>query len=155
MTNKNHYSKKIARVSMAKNLGRMVISLDGLLPILSHDTLIMWPCDTRFTYRKRFSMQTLNLSPTYFNLLGKIVLQNEPSKLRGIMMNLDYHANQKMQNISKRTKTMLVFLFFQKHLYQMIKITESNKGAPSFVFSIILLENHIYLSFQKFEEISL
>ena len=73
MTNKNHYSKKIARVSMAKNLGRMVISLDGLLPILSHDTLIMWPCDTRFTYRKRFSMQTLNLSPTYFNLLGKIV----------------------------------------------------------------------------------
>ena len=127
MTNKNHYSKKIARVSMAKNLGRMVISLDGLLPILSHDTLIMWPCDTRFTYRKRFSMQTLNLSPTYFNLLGKIVLQNEPSKLRGIMMNLDYHANQKMQNISKRTKTMLVFLFSRNIFIKWSKSLKATK----------------------------
>ena len=35
MANKNHY------ISIATKLGRMMASLDGLLPIISHDPLIM------------------------------------------------------------------------------------------------------------------
>ena len=30
---------------MATKLGRMIASLDGLLPIMSHDPLIKWPCE--------------------------------------------------------------------------------------------------------------
>ena len=30
---------------MATKLGRMIASLDGLLPIMSHDPLITWPCE--------------------------------------------------------------------------------------------------------------
>ena len=37
----------IRRVSMANKLGRMITSLDGLLPIMSHDPLITWPCEIR------------------------------------------------------------------------------------------------------------
>ena len=37
----------IRRVSMANKLGRMIASLDGLLPIMSHDPLITWPCEIR------------------------------------------------------------------------------------------------------------
>ena len=32
---------------MATKLGRMIASLDGLLPIMSHDPLITWPCEIR------------------------------------------------------------------------------------------------------------
>ena len=64
VANKNHHIS-IARVSMASKLGRMIASLDGLLPTMWDDPLItmaLW--DTRFTYRRRFSTQTLKLSPT-------------------------------------------------------------------------------------------
>ena len=37
----------ITRVSMATKLGRMIASLNGLLPIMSHDPLITWPCKIR------------------------------------------------------------------------------------------------------------
>ena len=37
----------IRRVSMANKLGRMIASLDDLLPIMSHDPLITWPCEIR------------------------------------------------------------------------------------------------------------
>ena len=30
---------------MATKLGRMIYFLDGILPIMSHDPLITWPCD--------------------------------------------------------------------------------------------------------------
>ena len=30
---------------MATKLGRMIASLDGLLPIMSHEPLITWPCE--------------------------------------------------------------------------------------------------------------
>ena len=46
VANKNHYIS-ITRVSMATKLGRMIASLDGLLPIMSHDPLITWPCEIR------------------------------------------------------------------------------------------------------------
>ena len=32
---------------MATKIGRMIAFLDGLLPIMSHDTLITWPCEIR------------------------------------------------------------------------------------------------------------
>ena len=44
VANKNHHIS-ITRVSMATKLGRMIASLDGLLPIMSHDPLITWPCE--------------------------------------------------------------------------------------------------------------
>ena len=46
MANKNHHIS-ITRVSMATKLGRMIASFDGLLPIMSHDLLITWPCEIR------------------------------------------------------------------------------------------------------------
>ena len=55
----------IARVSMATKLGKMITSLDGLLPIMSHDPLITWPCEIRGSLtgggstRKRLSRQQL------------------------------------------------------------------------------------------------
>ena len=55
----------ITRVPMANKLGRKVTSLDGLLPIMPNEPLdhvTLW--DTKFTYRMRFSMQTLKLSLT-------------------------------------------------------------------------------------------
>ena len=32
---------------MADKLARMMTLLDGLLPIMSHDPLISWPCEIR------------------------------------------------------------------------------------------------------------
>ena len=32
---------------MATKLGKMLTSLDGILPIMSHDPLISWPCEIR------------------------------------------------------------------------------------------------------------
>ena len=50
---------------MATKLGRMIASLDGLLPIMSHDPLITWPCEIRGSLieegsaRKRLSRHRL------------------------------------------------------------------------------------------------
>ena len=50
---------------MVTKLGRMIASLDGLPPIMSHDPLITWPCETRGkltgggSARKRLSRQRL------------------------------------------------------------------------------------------------
>ena len=50
---------------MATKLGRMIASLDGLLPIMSHDSLITWPCEIRGSLtggrsaRKRLSRHRL------------------------------------------------------------------------------------------------
>ena len=46
VANKNRHIS-ITRVSMATKLGRMIASLDGLPPIMSHDPLITWPCEMR------------------------------------------------------------------------------------------------------------
>ena len=46
MENKNHHIS-VTRVSIETKLGRMIASLNGLLPIMSHDTLIAWPCEIR------------------------------------------------------------------------------------------------------------
>ena len=46
VANKIHHIS-ITRVFMATKLGRMIASLDGLLPIMSHDPLITWPCEIR------------------------------------------------------------------------------------------------------------
>ena len=82
------------------------------------------------------------------NLAFKIVWNCDESGLP--------HKPKKKQNVvSKGAKNYSGISFFQKHLYYMIKITESNKGTLSCVFSIILRENHIYQSFQKFEEVFL
>ena len=44
VANKNHHIS-ITRVSVATKLGRMITSLNGLLPIMLHDPLITWPCE--------------------------------------------------------------------------------------------------------------
>ena len=50
---------------MATKFGRMVASLDGLLPIMSHDSLVTWPCEIRVHFtgggsaRKRLSRHRL------------------------------------------------------------------------------------------------
>ena len=55
----------ITRVPMANKLGRIMISLDGLLPIITHDLLIMRPCEIRglltwgSSARKRLSRHRL------------------------------------------------------------------------------------------------
>ena len=36
---------------MATKLGSMIASLDGLLPIMSHDPLIIWSCEIRGSLR--------------------------------------------------------------------------------------------------------
>ena len=46
VANKNHHMS-ITRVSMATKLGRMIASIDRLVPIMSHDLLITWPCEIR------------------------------------------------------------------------------------------------------------
>ena len=46
VTNKNRYIS-ITRVSVATKIGRMIASLDGLLPIMLHDPLITWSCKTQ------------------------------------------------------------------------------------------------------------
>ena len=64
VANKNHHIS-IIRVSMATKLGRMIASLDGLLPIMSHNPLITWPCEIRGSFtgggsaHKRLSPQRL------------------------------------------------------------------------------------------------
>ena len=68
-------------------------------------------------------------------------------------MNLGYCTNPKMQN--NISNNYAGISFFQKHLYQIIKVTESNRGTPLCVFSIILLANLMYQVFQKFQKISL
>ena len=37
----------IKRVHTANKLDRMMTSLDGFLPIMSHDLFITWPCEIR------------------------------------------------------------------------------------------------------------
>ena len=60
VANKNHHIS-IRRVSMATKLGRMIASLEGLLPIMLHDPFITWPCEVqgsltgRGSARKRLS----------------------------------------------------------------------------------------------------
>ena len=45
VANKKHHIS-ITRVSMmATKLGRIIASLNGLLPIMLHDPLIIWPCE--------------------------------------------------------------------------------------------------------------
>ena len=74
VANKNHHIS-ITRVSMATKLGRMIASLDGLLPIMSHDPLITWPCEIRGSLtgggsaRKRLSRQRL-LVKMFFDLVN-------------------------------------------------------------------------------------
>ena len=46
VANKIHHIS-ITRVSMATKIGRIITFLDGLLPIVSHDPLITWPCEIR------------------------------------------------------------------------------------------------------------
>ena len=46
LTSKNYYIS-VTRVPMATKLGKMLTSLDGILPIMSHDPLISWPCEIR------------------------------------------------------------------------------------------------------------
>ena len=46
VANKNHHIS-ITRVSMATKLDTMIASLDGLLPIMSHDPFTTWPCEIR------------------------------------------------------------------------------------------------------------
>ena len=43
VTNKNHFIST-SRVSMATKFGRMVTYLDGLLPIRSYNSVILWSC---------------------------------------------------------------------------------------------------------------
>ena len=72
----------IIRVPMANKLGRKMISLDVLLPnvlLMSHDPLIMWPCEIRGSLtgwasaRKRLSRyQLLVLVLFLFLLLNRI-----------------------------------------------------------------------------------
>ena len=55
---------------MATKLGRMMTSLDGLLPIMSHDPLMTWSFEIRGSLtgggsaRKRLSCHQLLVSPT-------------------------------------------------------------------------------------------
>ena len=42
--NKNH-DISITRVSMTTKLCRKIAFLDGLLPVMLHDPLIIWPCE--------------------------------------------------------------------------------------------------------------
>ena len=66
VTKKNHYIS-ITWVPMASRLGRMIIFFDRLLPIMSHDSLIMWPCEilgsliVRGSARERLSCYRLLL----------------------------------------------------------------------------------------------
>ena len=70
----------ITRVPMANKLGRKMTSLDVLLPIMSHDPLIRWPCEIRgsltgwVSARKRLSRyRVLVLALFLFLLLDRIL----------------------------------------------------------------------------------
>ena len=54
VANKNQHIS-ITRVSMTTKLGRMIASLDGPVPIMSHDPLITWPCEIRSSLTGRGS----------------------------------------------------------------------------------------------------
>ena len=60
---------------MATKLGRMIVSLDGLLPIMSHEPLITWPCEIRGSLtgggsaRKRLSRHRLLINSFFDNVL--------------------------------------------------------------------------------------
>ena len=44
VTNQNHYIST-KKVPMTNKFGRMIISVEGLLPIKSHDPFIIWSCE--------------------------------------------------------------------------------------------------------------
>ena len=60
---------------MATKLGRMIASRDGLLPIMSYDPLITWPCDIRGSLTgegsagKRLSRHRLLVIISFFSFL--------------------------------------------------------------------------------------
>ena len=64
---------------MATKLDRMIASLDGLLPIMSHDPLITWPCEIGGSLtgggsvRKRLSRNRLLV---FLQILYSLFLRN-------------------------------------------------------------------------------
>ena len=96
----------------------------------------------------------------YFNLLEKTTHELYLQNRLGLVWNCDKselpHEPKKCKIISaKGEKNYAGISFFQKYLYQMIKITKTNKRTPSCVFSRILLAKRIYQAFPKFQKISL
>ena len=115
---------------------------------------------TRLSCARYNATKNLFIIYNYFHLLEKNNPWTWRSKSCGINLELRWiwvtARTQKMQNnISKRAKNYAGISFFQKHLYQIIKIIGSNKGTPLCVFSIILVANLIYQTFQKFQKNSL
>ena len=64
---------------MTTKLGRMIASLDGLLPIMSHDPLITWPCEIRGSLAggdsvcKRLNRHRLFVNLTVHTVFGNLV----------------------------------------------------------------------------------
>ena len=71
MTNLIPYNST-TRVAMTTILGRMVTYLDGLLPIQSHDPLIMWSCEIMWQAKTSISPLAHCLWPR--NLLGWLLI---------------------------------------------------------------------------------
>ena len=73
---------------MATKLGRMIASLDGLLPIMSHDPLITWPCEIRGSLtgggsaRKRLSCHRLLVSVLFYFCFLHICFKNIVFQIR-------------------------------------------------------------------------
>ena len=65
----NHYISTI-RVSMFTKLGRMVIYLDGLVPITTHDCLITWSCKITWQTKTIISPSTVPM----VTKLGRMVV---------------------------------------------------------------------------------
>ena len=95
----------------------------------------------------------------YFDLLEKTIHELDLQNRRRINLELWWiwviAQTKKLQNnIGRRAKNYAGVSFYQKHLCQMIKITESNKRTPSFFFSIILLaKRRHFRNFQRFTTI--
>ena len=104
---------------MATKFGRMIASLDGLLPIMSHGPLITWPCETGGSRtrvgsaRKRLSRHQLLVSdaggwwwPTKL-IIGSLEPWQLKNKFKGIFFLLIKENKHDKQTNTRKLKLLI------------------------------------------------
>ena len=111
----------ITRMPMANKLGRIMISLDGLLPIITHDLLIMRPCEIRGSLtwggsaRKRLSRHRLlvySLIAFSTGLISSIASQSKLSFLSTLLQLLILHSKCREELLRSLSNSLLSFKRF-------------------------------------------
>ena len=96
VANKNHHIS-ITRVSIATKLGRMIASLVGLLPIMSHDPLITWHWEIQGSLTgggsacKRLSRQQLHVIYDWHLLIPRDIFMAKKSNAKDAAKSVSYN----------------------------------------------------------------